>query len=323
MEQRPMIDAADEDRVQQETPDRSEVSRPAGVSPSKGGDDKVPESVKSALPPGAFMTADHRYYFNGEGPYPSVTTILEVMSKPALVTWKAKETARALYRGMSERGGVYELNEEEAIKWALKESDKARDTASSVGTSVHLLADMVSRSPEKPVTGFQVSEETIPYLEAFRGFLAFLEAQGGRIVSSEKAVLSQNGYAGTYDLLVQMECRDGSCEQFPSHMHLWLLDVKTSKNLYPEYGLQLSGYRWADSIILPNDPRPYPMPEIHRTGVLHLRPEQYKEGWLLVEYPTTYTEDYLTFLGCLEVYKWRKADRFNTSRLKAEAHKPL
>src|SRR5687767_222817 len=50
------------------------------------------------LPPGLFMTSDHRYYFNGIGPYPSVTTILDIMSKPALITWKAKEAAKAMLR---------------------------------------------------------------------------------------------------------------------------------------------------------------------------------------------------------------------------------
>ena len=41
--------------------------------------------VKALLPTGAFMTDDHRYYFNGEGPRPSVTTVLEILEKHALV----------------------------------------------------------------------------------------------------------------------------------------------------------------------------------------------------------------------------------------------
>jgi hypothetical protein len=113
-----------------------------------------------------------------------------------------------------------------------------------------------------------------------------------------------------------MECVDGDCKQFPSHQHLWLIDIKTSKGYYPEYGLQLAAYRWADSIILPGDPREYPMPEVHRSGVLHLRPDQYKEGWRLIEYPITYEKDYMTFLGALEIYKWRKEGRFTKTNLR-------
>ena len=76
------------------------LSALAGGSLGKGGQnlDPVTDGVKQILPAGVFMTSDHRYYFNGEGPVPSVTTILEVLSKPALVYWKAAETAKAMFR---------------------------------------------------------------------------------------------------------------------------------------------------------------------------------------------------------------------------------
>jgi hypothetical protein len=97
---------------------------------------------------------------------------------------------------------------------------------------------------------------------------------------------------------------------------LWLIDIKTSKGYYPEYGLQLAGYRWADYIILEKDPTLYPMPQIQRTGVLHLRPDQYPDtGWRLIEYPTTYEKDYLAFLACLEIHQWKEAKRFTKSQL--------
>jgi hypothetical protein len=138
------------------------------------------------------------------------------------------------------------------------------------------------------------------------------------VVSSEKAVYSLNGYCGTYDLLVLFEC---DC-----HRGLWLIDIKTSKSYYPEYGLQLAAYRWADYIVLPGDPHLYPMPDIQHTGILHLRPDQYQEGWRLIEYPTTYEDDYLVFLGALEAFRWRKANRFSKSvlnqTLNTEAMKP-
>ena len=292
------------------------VSSLAGVAPVGVSDDTVTGSVKQLLPPGAFMTADHRYYFNGEGPVPSVTTVLEVLSKPALVEWKAREAVRAYIRNrstldkilMDQMGG-----EDAAIREALKLVDSVRDKAANIGTSVHLLADIVSRASETATDGFRPSDEEIPYLNAWRGFLTFLEAQGGRIISSEHAVWSQNGYAGTYDLILQIPSAPNA--NGDRDVDLWLVDIKTSKGYYPEYGLQLAGYRWADWIILQGDPNPYPMPEIHRTAVLHLRPEQYQEGWRLIEYPTTYEADYLTFLGALEILKWRKAGRFSKSNL--------
>jgi len=101
-------------------------------------------------------------------------------------------------------------------------------------------------------------------------------------------------------------------------MELWLIDIKTSgKGPYPEWGLQLAGYRWADYIVLENDPVLYPMPQIQRAGVLHLRPDLYRDtGWRLIEYPISYDLDYRKgFLAALELYRWREGKRFTKSRL--------
>jgi hypothetical protein len=276
-----------------------------GVAPqSVSSEQVIPEALQKStfLPAGAFRTSDHMYYFNGDGPVPGATSVLEVLSKPALVTWKAQETARALWRYVTdplEWPPQKMPTETEVVNWALQEADKQRDTAAKLGSSIHLLADMVSRASESPVEGFHVSEQEKPYLEAWRQFLGWLSLSGGKIVSSEHMVWSLNGYGGTYDLIIEWQGQ------------LWLLDIKTSKGYYPEYGLQLAAYRWADSIILEGNPTPYPMPEIHKAGVLHLRPDQYPDtGWRLIEYPITYEKDYMTFLGALEVYRWRKEGRF-------------
>lgn len=289
---------------QQETPTAAVagsvgVSRPAGGTP--GGLASSTVAPKSMV--GAYMTPDHRYYFNGEGPVPSVTTALGILDKPAVVIWKAKATAQALLDAQPQLPA--EWTDDDRIRWALWEADQTRDTAASLGSSVHLLADMEGMglgASEKAEKGFQVSDDTIPYLQAFRGFLGRYSASS--IVSSEKVVWSLNGYAGTYDLLMNIDDE------------LWLIDIKTSKGYYPEYGLQLAGYRWGDYIILPGNPVPYPMPHIKRTGVLHLRPDQYSDtGWRLIEYPTTYKQDYIAFLAAVELYRWKSEGRFTKSKL--------
>jgi len=251
--------------------------------------------VKSLIPAGAFRTDDHRYYWNGEGPLPSVTTVLEILDKPALTTWKAKEAARAMLR-MTQHGWPDSVpqDEEEAVKRALSESRKGRDTAANVGSGVHHLADMALRVSESDPNAWQVSDDTQPYLDAFRVFSDRYERSS--FVSSEKMVWSLNGYAGTYDLLMMI----GN--------ELWLIDIKTGKGIdYPEYALQLAGYRWADYIILEGNPVRYDMPDVQRTGILHLRPDLYTDtGYRLFDVPTDYTEDYIPFLGLVEAYKWRQ-----------------
>jgi hypothetical protein len=274
----------------------------SAVSPGKG--------AEVTMPPGLVMSQDHRYWFNGEGPWPSVTTILEILSKPALVTWKAQESVRAFIRHLNQFSTVlWEQGEAAVVKLALQTADEQRDKAAKLGSSIHLLADLVQRAPEgaeTAVEGFRVSDEEKPYLEAWRRFTAFLEAQGASIVSSEHAVWGE-GYAGTYDLIVQM---DGA---------LWMVDIKTSKGIYPEYALQLAAYGHAAGIILPNDPKLYPMPKIDRYAVLHLRPDAYpQDGYKLIEYPVTERE-YFSFISALDLYEWRKEDRFNSKNLIANS----
>lgn len=283
-----------------------------------------PDGVATDKVIGAYRNDKHEYWWNGTGPVPSVTTILGIVDKPAVGIFKAKEAARAIYRKASEDLSSL-ANEDEAIKWALKEADKARDTAADLGSSVHLLAELVGAS-ESDSTGFEVGSDTFPYIEAYRRFLDRYGASN--IVSSEHMVWSLNGYAGTYDFLMMLPRSEvdhrhdgsippGECTICKASSELWLIDIKTSgKGPYPEWGLQLAGYRWSDSIIIPGDPRSYPMPEIARTGVLHLRPDLYPDtGWRLIEYPTSYEKDYIAFLAALELWKWRKEGRFRKSNL--------
>lgn len=267
--------------------------------------------------PGVYMTEDHRYWVNSKGPYPSVTTILDVMHKQALVEWWKNQIALSAMLHLPELIG---LTAEEGIAKLRSYPTTARDNAGTLGSSIHLLAHMeglgLQASPGDP-KGFEVPNEAYPYLEAFRGFLGFLEAQGGKIVSSEHAVYSETeGYCGTYDLIVSL------------WDELWLLDLKSGRGYYPDHGLQLSAYANAEYIVLPHDPTLYPMPQVQHTAVLHVRPDQYQSDppsgrWRLVEYPTT-DRDYLAFLAALELYRWKQEGRFTKSSLnKATIHKGL
>lgn len=273
------------------------VTEPASVlsgGTPGGTGQNLADAVKSI---GLIMTDDHRYYWNGKGPYPSVTTVLKVLDKPAVTNWIARETARAAFHHPTEG-----RTEDDYISFLVAQPRERTDIAAKLGSSVHLLADMASRSPQDGPGGFEIPSEALPYLEAFRGFLGRYSASS--IISSEKAVLNlSDGYAGTYDLIMQIA---GA---------LWLIDIKTSKGYYPEYALQLAGYGHAEWIALPGDPTLYPMPSIQRYGVLHLRPDTYPDtGWRLVEYSVT-DRDYLAFLAALDIYQWKGERRFTKSIL--------
>ena len=235
---------------------------------------------------GLYMSQDHRYWMNGKGPLPSVTTILRVLDKPALTSWYKRQVAEAAVN----RQEWKQMPVDDAVKWLMSMPDTARDTAASLGTALHGIVDAAGRSPDGP-GAFPVSPE---YQKAHDAFIAFVGVSGGSqaIVSSEKAVLNlTEGFAGTFDLLMLLKDE------------LWLLDVKTGKGVYPDYALQLAAYGMAEHIALSGDPTLYDFPEPKRYGVLHLRPDKYPEGYRLIEYAITDRER-LAFLAALEVWRW-------------------
>jgi len=277
--------------------DRTDASVQPQGQPSTG-------LTQASIPTGLFMTQDHRYFMNGKGPLPSVTSILRVLDKPALTAWYKRQVAESAVLGYDH---WKDLAAEDAVKWLTSMPNAQRDRAAERGTEIHGLVDAAGRSPDGG-SGLPVSQEYADTLSAFAGFL---EACGGSqsIVSSEKAVLNlSEGYAGTFDLLMHKD------------NELWLIDVKTGKGVYPDYALQLAGYGMAEHIALPNDPTLYPFPEPQRYGVLHLRPERYSEaastpegrqypdGYRLLEYSITDRER-LAFLAALELWRWMQAHK--------------
>lgn len=282
----------------------------AGDAPDRVAGITIAEPVNPAQMIGGYRTPDHKYYFNGQGPVPGVTDVLKVVDKPLIGKSREKKALRFLMDEWSRLIGEGSIPVshgsfgDEWIKWVRNQVDSERDTAAELGTEVHILADALGAS-ETASNGFTPSKASEPYLDAFRAFLGRYSASS--IISSEKMVWSYNGYGGTYDLLMRIEGQ------------LWLIDIKTSaKGPFPEWGLQLAAYGYADLIIVPGVPQGYRMPEIQRFGVLHLRPDLYPvPGYRLWEYPITYKDDYLRFLAALELYNWKKGGRFYKQKLTA------
>jgi hypothetical protein len=101
----------------------------------------------------------------------------------------------------------------------------------------------------------------------------------------------QVGYGGTFDLIVEWKG------------HRWLIDLKTSKGIYPITAGQLAAYAKFDFLGRPGSPVKDPMPKCSRFGVLHLTPDEAR----FVEYrPTAATWD--MFKGAAAIRKWIKGE---------------
>src|ERR1039457_530677 len=113
---------------------------------------------------GLTRDARHRYTWDGGPEMYSVTTILGIKDKPALVGWAKRETAACAVRNlevlerMVQSGGPGA-----AVEWLKRIPDYARDTAAALGTAVHAMAEALGRG--EPVT---VDESLRPYLLAYR-----------------------------------------------------------------------------------------------------------------------------------------------------------
>jgi hypothetical protein len=235
---------------------------------------------------GLFRDEKHRYYWEGTGPFPGVTTVIRALDKPAIIEWAKRETARCaidnydFVADLIKRGGP-----KAAADWLSRIPDYQRDSAGDLGSAVHRLAEDISRGEQVSVT-----DEQRPFVNAYRRFLVEYQPE---FKSLERMVFSEKGYGGTFDSIAVIRGET------------YLIDTKTSKAVYAETALQLAGLAFADFCGLPGDPKKYRIPKVTKFAVLHIRPDAYAKGYRLIEYRVTQT-DYEAFLACLTLVNWRK-----------------
>ena len=186
-----------------------------------------------------------RFYKTPNGlTLPSVTTILSVINKPALVNWAAKverelvmEVSADLYQDtpaqlvkMSRAGWITTMQDRLGkTKAAQRELAKATE----IGSQVHRLIEWTLHGElcEKAGPSPQISEKA---QWAFMTWEEWRHSVKLRPVYVEQVVWSDVfGYAGTMDLLAEVNDR------------LTVIDWKTGKAVYPEAFLQNAAYRKA------------------------------------------------------------------------------
>lgn len=163
------------------------------------------------------------YYVNMEGKdyvLPSVTTITsETMPKGNLIYWAAKTAARAALHNPT-------LSEDEAAK----SITQAKTDGGDRGRIVHDFVEAMDNGATPNFDG--LPEKIKPYVQAFISFKKDLEP---KLVMNERKVMNLSlGYAGRLDRVYEIKGQNV------------LVDFKTSKDYYPEMGLQLTAYKNAE-----------------------------------------------------------------------------
>lgn len=211
------------------------------------------------------------YWMKGK-PYVSVTTVLKVLDKPALLFWSNRE----IYRAAMVNPGI---SEEEAMLAPHKTSDKAKTR----GTTVHSLVENYKHGKDYLEN---VDEFFKPYAQAFHDFVEDHKLQ---VIENERSVISKKyGYAGTLDMLARIGDSD----------KVYIFDIKTGKDIYDEAFLQMSAYKQALEEV---------GVKVDGIGVILLKTG--KDGKPTGTYKFETGEDcFPIFKACLDIWKWKSQD---------------
>lgn len=233
-----------------------------------------------ANPKNATTTNRGRTYKWRDEEFTSVTTILNGgIPKPALKAWGEKLVAQT---AVAKRDVWDGMTNDEAIDWLKRAPFRETDRAAVQGTDIHDWCEKYVLGAGLAVEDLAADDPKRGYLD---GFLSFLAEWKPRFEMTEATVYNRRwGYAGTLDFLayldinhlVGQECLPGWLNgDVPDGEALVLGDYKTGKGVYGEVACQLSAYRHAEFIGLP-DGTEHPMPQVAACVVLHLTPKGYE-----------------------------------------------
>lgn len=167
---------------------------------------------------------------------PSVTTVLSILDKPALVWWSANETSmyiRNAFDSLADKQNMIHkpLHELYPIfEKAPKEFRKVSAEALNIGSEVHSAVEFYNKNKAEPKC---INDKVLS------GFLAYLEWEAKNAVQPiqlEHTVYDADGtYAGTCDMVCLLNGKK------------YLVDFKTTKQPsgnkpYDEWKMQLAAY---------------------------------------------------------------------------------
>lgn len=164
----------------------------------------------------------YRHSITGEL-VPSVTNVLDIISKPALPRWSALEVAKA---AASYKHSLASLEDDEIIDQLKGAPWRKSERAAERGTTIHgylearLLGREVGRM-EGQAARFRPAADR------------WLDTVQPELLAAEQTLFG-DGFAGTTDAILRV---DGET---------WIVDFKTSKALYDEAALQLAALAHAE-----------------------------------------------------------------------------
>jgi PD-(D/E)XK nuclease superfamily len=182
---------------------------------------------------------------NEGDPWPSVTSILSVIAKPALVGWAGKvERDAAVLAALElltrpglplDRQGFFSAFEAQVR--ITKAAQRAKEEAADIGKQLHALveADLKAELGLSPAVNVNALPDAVE--TSFLHWLEWRRQHHVKPLVMEQVVYSRtHRYAGTLDLVAEV---DGART---------VVDLKTSRAIYGEMPVQIAAYRaaWAE-----------------------------------------------------------------------------
>ncbi len=179
-----------------------------------------------------FNPQGHHYLLDGKK-ITGVTTILNVIAKPALINWAANMAVDYIKMRFEKAGDTrsefYEnpLELDRLLEEARKAHCQKRDKAGDIGTETHKWIEEWIKTKGD----IDIHPDT-QVRKMCQNFINWAETNKVKFLASEKRVYSEKfWFAGTYDFLAEI---DGKT---------YLGDIKTSSGIYPEMWAQCAGYQ--------------------------------------------------------------------------------
>lgn len=210
----------------------------------------------------------HGYTVDG-AKVPGVTSILGLLPKDNLIKWAAESTADY---AVNNWGTLSEMPWADRLKALYGARFEKSQPAAKRGTEVHRLAEPAIRGEEIDMDA--MPPELRGYVESYLDFCDTIDPKplenGTELVVANRT----HRYCGTADLVADLPAL--TCEGEFIQAGRWLLELKTSKGVWPESALQACAYEHCEVFVDPDEPDDERLVEwlgIQRCGVVHIGPD--------------------------------------------------
>lgn len=243
----------------------------------------------------AYVAGDRWYIDPGSGDrVPGVSALLNMMPKPALTRWAAKEAAWFAVSNVDTVAALARTDRNAAVDLVKGAPWRRSGKAADLGTEVHGLTERFMRdlsAGRKPA--FPVPQGGMPFLRNFARFV--VEFAVSPVLVETTVWNDVVGYAGTFDGIYDMTI---SGERVRC-----MVDTKTGESgVWPEAALQQTAYCRAPWYLDPDTGERRPMLDVARAFGLWLRPE----GYALIPLSTS-DENYAQVCRLRESFEWKRS----------------